>query len=155
MVEDEPSPAGPARLKSAPSKIRRSTKQRAPASESCARVSRQPTFTRYVFELPEFIAVNADRAPDKLNLMFDGKVRFDLADAKVLQPPMVASVDTKSTDTSTAVTISFIGRVDVRSFREDNNFVVDIVTSDGAPSEEFRVFRRSFRALRRPRLERG
>ncbi len=111
------------------------TKQR-PQTASRVRISRQPTFTRYVFELPEFIAVNADRAKDKLRLVFDGVIRFDLADAKAMQPPMVSAIDSRPGENSTAVAISFIGKVDVRSFREDNNYVVDVVTTEGAPKQE-------------------
>ena len=111
------------------------SKQR-PPSASRVRISRQPTFTRYVFELPEFIAVNADRAKDKLRLVFDGVIRFDLADAKVMQPPMVSAIEAKPGDNSTMVGITFIGKVDVRSFREDNNYVVDIVTTEGSPKQE-------------------
>lgn len=110
--------------------------KRKPPAISRVRVSRQPTFTRYIFELPEFIAVNADRAKDQLNLVFDGVIRFDLADAKLMQPPMVSAIDAKPGESSTAVTLSFVGRVDVRSFREDNNYVVDIVTPEVLPKQD-------------------
>jgi tetratricopeptide (TPR) repeat protein len=106
-----------------------------PPDASRVRVSRQPTFTRYIFELPEFITVNADRGKDKIKLVFDRSIQFDLADAKVMQPPMVGSIEAKTGENTTAVDITFNGKVDVRSFREDNNFVVDIVTSDGAPQQ--------------------
>ena len=106
-----------------------------PQTGSRVRVSKQPTFTRYIFELPEFITVNADRGKDQLKLVFDRSIRFDLADAKLMQPPMVGSIEAKTGESTTAVSMSFIGRVEVRSFREDNNFVVDIVTTEGAPQE--------------------
>ena len=110
-------------------------KQR-PQTASRVRVSRQPTFTRYIFELSEFVAVNADRGKDELKLVFDGAIRFDLADARLMQPPMVSAIDAKTNESSTMVTLSLIGRVDVRSFREDNNFVVDIVMPEGVPKQE-------------------
>ena len=47
------------------------------------RVSKQPTFTRYVFELPELTGVSTDRGKDKLTLVFAAPLRFDLADAKL------------------------------------------------------------------------
>jgi tetratricopeptide (TPR) repeat protein len=112
------------------------TKQRV-AVPARVRVSRQPTFTRYIFQLPEFISVNADRGKDKLTLVFDAVVRFDLADAKASQPSVVQSIDTKSTETTTSVIISLIGKADIRSFREDNNYVVDVLTSgpSGKPDD--------------------
>jgi tetratricopeptide (TPR) repeat protein len=107
------------------------------AAATRVRVSRQPTFTRYVFELPEFISVNADRGKDKLTLAFDAVLRFDMADAKASQPPVVQSIETKFSESSTSVIISLIGKADIRSFREDNNYVVDVVTSgpSGRPND--------------------
>ena len=69
-----------------------------PLTATRVRVSRQPTFTRYVFELPEFITVNADRGKDQLKLVFDRSIQFDLADAKVMQPPIVAGIEAKTSD---------------------------------------------------------
>src|SRR5262249_4026113 len=96
------------------------------------RVALQPTFTRYVFELPELIAVTTERGKDKLTLMFDKMMKFDLAAAKSPLPPPVEAIDTATGEQTTSVTFAFIGKVDIRSFREDNNFVVDILTLDAA-----------------------
>ena len=38
------------------------------------RASVQPTFTRYVFDLPELIGVSADSTKDKLTLLFDAEL---------------------------------------------------------------------------------
>src|SRR5215813_10926967 len=46
------------------------------------RVAHQPTFSRYIFELPELIAVTNERAKDKLTLVFDKMMKFDLSAAK-------------------------------------------------------------------------
>ena len=101
------------------------------------RVAHQPTFSRYIFELPELISVTNERAKDKLTLVFDKMMKFDLAAAKSPLPPMVASIDTETGEQTTSVTFSFIGKVDLRSFREDNNFVLDVVALDKAnPAEQ-------------------
>jgi tetratricopeptide (TPR) repeat protein len=92
------------------------------------RVSLQPTFSRYVFELPDAVAVSHERADDKLTLKFESPVKFDLADAKAAQAPMIDRIEATSTDTAATVTLGLIGKVDVRTFREDSNLVVDIVT---------------------------
>jgi tetratricopeptide (TPR) repeat protein len=105
------------------------------------RVSHQPTFSRYVFELPELIAISNSREKEKLILVFDAPLRFDLADAKAAPPPMVESVETEIGDTTTSVQFAFIGHVDIRAFREDNNYIVDVggaagksKRSDAAPA---------------------
>ncbi|RAI39311.1 hypothetical protein CH341_26135, partial [Rhodoplanes roseus] len=90
------------------------------------RVSHQPTFSRYVFDLPDLIPVATSREKDALVLTFDAPLKFDLADAKGAPPPMVAGVDTEMRDQATTVRFGFIGNVDVRTFREDSSFVVDV-----------------------------
>jgi tetratricopeptide (TPR) repeat protein len=98
------------------------------------RVAHQPTFSRYIFELPELIGVTNERGKDKLTLVFDKMMKFDLSAAKSPLPPTVASIDAETGDQTTSVTFSFIGKVDIRSFREDNNFVLDIMALDRRPN---------------------
>jgi hypothetical protein len=57
------------------------------------RVASQPTFTRYIFDLPELIGVAAHNDKDRLTLTFDALLKFDLADAKATLPPVIASID--------------------------------------------------------------
>ncbi len=92
------------------------------------RVARQPTFTRYVFDLPGFVPVTADRAKDKLTLLFGGSLKFDLGDVQATLPGIVQSVDSKPDGETVSVQFAFRGAVDVRTFREDNSFIVDVVT---------------------------
>jgi tetratricopeptide (TPR) repeat protein len=96
------------------------------------RVGTQPTFTRYVFGLPQVTAVTTDRAKDKLTVQFDAPLRFDLADAHAALPPSVASIDARPEPGKTAVQFDFTGAPDVRTFREDNNFIVDVLTAESA-----------------------
>lgn len=110
-----------------------------PQMLSRVRVSALPTFTRYVFELPEFVAITTDRTKDKLRLVFDSPVKFDLGDAKAALPPTVSTIDSKTSEATASVAMAFVGRVDVRSFREDNNFVVDVVSSDAVREDESRL----------------
>jgi hypothetical protein len=51
-----------------------------------------PTFTRYVFDIPEQTSVSADRAKERLTLSFDAPLAFDLTDAEADLPPVVASI---------------------------------------------------------------
>ena len=90
------------------------------------RVSKLPTFTRYVFELPELTGVSNDRGKDKLTLVFAAPLRFDLADAKLDSPPAVESVDAEIGTDTAKVNFAFKDGVDIRTFREDNNYVIDV-----------------------------
>jgi hypothetical protein len=90
------------------------------------RASVQPTFVRFVFEMPDGVSVSSVLNEQKLTLLFNNVLSFDLADAKVAAPPNVASINQRSDTDTSAVDINLIGEVDVRSFREDKNYVVDV-----------------------------
>jgi len=91
------------------------------------RVGTQPTFTRYTFGLPALIAVASERNDDsKMTLTFEAPLRFDLSDVQATLPPVVAAVEAKSGEETAVLTFEFIGKVDVRTFREDNNYILDI-----------------------------
>jgi tetratricopeptide (TPR) repeat protein len=94
------------------------------------RVGTQPTFTRYVFGLPQATAVTTDRARDRLIILFDAPLRFDLADAQTAPPPGVAAIAARPGAGKTAVQFDFTDGPDVRTFREDNNFIVDVLTAE-------------------------
>ena len=99
------------------------------------RVASQATFTRYIFELPELTPVSSERAKDKLTLTFAGHLRFDLSDAKLSLPKTVEAIDAENDGGRSNVTISFAQPADVRAFREDANYVVDVtpVTARSGP----------------------
>ncbi len=58
------------------------------------RVASQPTFVRYVFDLPNGANVVPDRHDDRLTLNFDRPIKWDLADVVATLPPTLKSVDT-------------------------------------------------------------
>jgi tetratricopeptide (TPR) repeat protein len=94
------------------------------------RVASQPTFTRYTFQLPEPTSVAADNRKDKLTLTFNGMLNFDLSDAKAALPPSLQSIDSELDQDTAVVRFALQGKVDVRTFREDNNYVVDIGSAE-------------------------
>ncbi len=96
-------------------------------------VASQPTFVRYVFDVPEQTAVSADRAKDRLTLTFDTPITFDLADAEAAQPPSVASLNTEVEKDSTLVRFGFLSKVDVRTFRDGKSYNVDVVIPERKP----------------------
>lgn len=90
------------------------------------RASVQPTFVRFVFEMPDGVNVSSVLNDQKLTLQFNNVLNFDLADAKVASPPNVASITQRTDVESSAVDILLIGEVDVHSFREEKNYIVDV-----------------------------
>lgn len=97
------------------------------------KVATQPTFTRYVFAMPDVANVVPESADGKLTLEFDQPIKWDLADARAAMPPTLRSIDADVEDDSVAVSFAFNGTPQVRTFREDRSIVVD-VGHDGAKS---------------------
>ncbi|MEH2591055.1 tetratricopeptide repeat protein [Bradyrhizobium sp. AZCC 1721] len=90
------------------------------------RASVQPTFVRFVFDMPDGVNVSSVLNDQKLTLQFNSVLNFDLADAKVAAPPNIASINQRADVDSSAVDILLIGEVDVHSFREEKNYVIDV-----------------------------
>jgi len=97
------------------------------------RVASQPTFIRYVFEMPDGVNVVPDRADGTLTLNFDQQIKWDLADAKASLPTTLESVDAEPDFDSVAVKFTLNGQPSVRHFREDRSIVVDIGATAIAP----------------------
>ncbi len=90
------------------------------------RASVQPTFVRFVFEMPDGVGVSSVLNDQKLTLQFNVALTFDLVDAKEAAPPNVASISQKIEGEASAVEMTLIGDADVHSFREDRNYVIDV-----------------------------
>ena len=99
------------------------------------KVATQPTFTRYVFSMPDMANVVPERADGKLTLDFDQPIKWDLADAQAAPPPTLKSIDADVEDDSTSVTFAFNGAPQVRTFREDRSIVVDVEHDGGKPKQ--------------------
>ncbi|MEP7030756.1 MAG: tetratricopeptide repeat protein, partial [Pseudolabrys sp.] len=99
------------------------------------KVARQPTFTRYVFDLPDGINGAPERGDGKLTLNFDAQIRWDLADAKAELPKTLESVEAETDFGSATVVFTLNGKPELRTFREDQSIVVD-VGLDGAKAKD-------------------
>ncbi|MBI5128031.1 MAG: tetratricopeptide repeat protein [Rhodopseudomonas palustris] len=99
------------------------------------RASMQPTFVRYVFEVPTGVQVSSTLTDKKLTVLFNAGLNFDLADAQLAGAPNVGSISQKIDGNGSSVDFALIGGADVRSFREDKNFIVDVSfqPQDGEP----------------------
>ena len=76
--------------------------------------------------MPDGVNVSSMLNDQKLTLQFNAVLNFDLADAKVAAPPNIASINQRADVDSSAVDLMLIGEVDVRSFREEKNYVIDV-----------------------------
>src|SRR6266404_2844739 len=90
------------------------------------RASVQPTFVRFVFEMPDGVGASSVLNDEKLTIMFNAMLAFDLADAKVAAPSNIASIDQRIEGDQSAVEIALIGDVNVHSFREEKNYIIDV-----------------------------
>src|SRR5439155_14493918 len=97
------------------------------------RASVLPTFVRFVFEMPDGVGVSSVLNEQKLTMLFNAPLTFDLADAKVAAPPNVASINQKIDGASSTVEAELIGDVDVHSFREEQNYIVDVAIQSEKP----------------------
>jgi tetratricopeptide (TPR) repeat protein len=86
----------------------------------------QPTFVRFVFEMPDGVGASSVLIDQKLTLSFNTLLTFDMADAKIAAPPNVASINQRVEGDTTLVDIVLIGDVDVHPFREDKNYNIDV-----------------------------
>lgn len=95
------------------------------------RASVQPTFVRFVFEMPDGVGVSSIFNEQKLTLAFNAALNIDLADAIIAAPSNVASIKQKTDVDQTTVEFVLIGESDVHNFRDDKNFVVDVAFQPG------------------------
>src|ERR1700692_4745696 len=69
-------------------------------------------------------------------LTFDAPIKFDLADVVVALPRAIGGIDAELRDDTALVRFSFLAKVDVRTFRDDGGYVLDIVGADNKPDEQ-------------------
>ncbi len=111
-------------------KEQQAVQQQAATDPVKVRVATQPTFTRYIFNVPQNTAVSANRDKEKLTLTFDAPIKFDLGDAQAALPKTVTAVDTETKDAASQVSFTFAPRIDVRTFRDDKGYIVDVVSDE-------------------------
>ncbi|MBV9557918.1 MAG: tetratricopeptide repeat protein, partial [Pseudolabrys sp.] len=95
------------------------------------KVGTQPTFNRYSFDMAGSNIV-PERTEGTLVLNFDRPIDFDLGDTKSTLPPTVQSLDAEHEQDSSVVTFRFNGSPEVRTFREEGSFIVDVGNGAGA-----------------------
>ncbi|MDI3468290.1 MAG: hypothetical protein OJF62_000353 [Pseudolabrys sp.] len=96
------------------------------------KVGVQPTFIRYVFDLPDAVTAAPERGSGTMTLRFNRPVKLDLADAQATLPSSVVRIDSDRNADSASVTFHLKGKPTVRSFRDDRSVMIDIATPDSA-----------------------
>ncbi len=100
-------------------------------------VATQPTFTRYIFDITDQTSVAAEQSKDRLVLNFDAPLSFDLADAQASLPSTVEGLTSELEADTSLIRFAFGSKVDVRTFRDEKGYVVDVVDpSDGDKSKQ-------------------
>ncbi len=90
------------------------------------RASIQPTFVRYSLELPDGVGVSSAMLGQKFVLSFSAPLSFDLADAKLASPANIGAINQLSEGDMSTIEFALIGDVDVRAFRDDKTYMVDV-----------------------------
>ena len=98
------------------------------------KVASEPTFTRFMFDLPDAVNVVSARGAGKFTLTFDHAIKWDLADARAAMPSTLEAIKSERQGESSAVSFVFKGAPAVHTFREDSSFAVDI-GHDGAAAK--------------------
>jgi tetratricopeptide (TPR) repeat protein len=97
------------------------------------RVGTTPTFTRVMFQMPVVSPVEFIRSGDTAELIFQNSFRIDAARLKAQLPESVTSVEAESETGMLRVVLGIPASVDVRGFREDDSYAIDIPTPRLAP----------------------
>lgn len=92
------------------------------------RVGNHPTFTRFVLTLPEPTGVALDRSGDRLVLKVAKPFNADLSQAREALPAFVPEIEANTGTEELTIRMTVAPEADVRAFREEGTYVVDVST---------------------------
>jgi tetratricopeptide (TPR) repeat protein len=90
------------------------------------RVGTTPTFTRVVFDMPVVAPVELVRGEGRIELIFDANLKLDAGKLKAALPTNVSAVEVQQDAGTLRVAIELPQGADVRGFREDDTYAIDI-----------------------------
>jgi tetratricopeptide (TPR) repeat protein len=96
------------------------------------RVSRLPTLTRLTFDAPMAVPVSLKTEGNDVEILFDAPLRLETGDAKGRLAPAVLGLHGETAESVLRVSLALADGYEVRSFREDETFVVDVAKSKSA-----------------------
>ncbi|QCI62991.1 tetratricopeptide repeat protein [Phreatobacter stygius] len=94
------------------------------------RVGNHPTFTRFVLTLPEPVGVALDRAGDRLSLKVGKPFTSDLRQTREGLPHFVSDIEATTNNDELVIRMTVSPDADVRAFREEGTYVVDVSMRD-------------------------
>ena len=103
------------------------------------RVGRHPTFTRLSFFWNVPFDTNFQREGDLVRLVFSRDSDLNLYDVLADKPPGLLDFDTFEEDKKLKVILQVADNVDVRAFREEGAYVVDIAPQNTRPDDQANV----------------
>jgi hypothetical protein len=89
-----------------------------------------PTFRRLIFGVDDAVPVDFKRAGDRVAVTFGAPLSFNLAAAKAGLPAEFLTLDAKRDAKSLTITAPAPKDVDVRGFRDDEGYILDIDRAD-------------------------
>ncbi|PTW61770.1 hypothetical protein C8N35_102486 [Breoghania corrubedonensis] len=99
------------------------------------RVGEHPTFTRLVFEWTVPFDSQFVREGDVVKVLFNHAVDLDISDLKVHLPPGVVDATSFKAEDRLNFLLRVNPSVDIRAFREGDNYVIDVVNGQVGPSD--------------------
>jgi len=90
------------------------------------RVGNHPTFTRFVFSLPEPVAVSIDRAADRLTVRIAKPFTAELKHVRDALPAFVSEIEADTGPEELVFRMAVSPQADVRAFREEGTYVLDL-----------------------------
>lgn len=90
------------------------------------RIGRAPTFTRFTFRWNLPFEAEFNRQDTGVSVRFNRKANLDLSEIKADMPPFLDDIDTEIFEDGMTVLMSVQPTADVRAFRDDGAYVVDI-----------------------------
>ncbi|GGE40680.1 hypothetical protein GCM10007276_17530 [Agaricicola taiwanensis] len=95
-------------------------------------VGTNPTFTRLMFTTDPAVKVTHDRSGEKVVLNFDVPVEFDAREALGQMPEEVKNLASRTTADGLVISFDLDPTYDLRAFREDSSYVLDLVPPDSS-----------------------
>ena len=138
-----PPPALPAEVVEELTRRAREAERRAQVAEAqraarvmppvAIRVGNHPTFTRFVLTLPEPTGVSLDRSGERLVLKVAKPFNADLSQAREALPAFVPEIEANTGTDELTIRMTVAPEADVRAFREEGTYVVDVSTRNLRP----------------------
>ncbi|WP_460448585.1 hypothetical protein [Alsobacter sp. SYSU BS001988] len=95
------------------------------------RVGTTPTFSRLFFEVPVFAPIDMTKQDNRIELTFQAALRIDANRLRTALPALISAVETEAGPGLLRLALTVQPGVDVRGFREDDNYVLDLAPPKG------------------------